>query len=58
MSSDLEHRIVDRLDEMDNHLAALLSFRGELGRPTDRRQLLLALDRRLAAMAAAIDDER
>ena len=58
MSSDLEHRITDRLDEMDAHLSALLSSRSELGRPGDRRQLLLALDRRLAAMAAALDDER
>ena len=57
MSSDLERHIVDRLDEMDKHLAALLSSRSELGRPGDRRQLLLALDRRLAAMAAALDDE-
>ncbi len=57
MSSDLEQRIMDRVDEMDTHLAALLSSRSELGRPSDRRQLLLALDRRLAAMAAALDDE-
>ena len=59
MSSNLEHRITDRLDEMDTHLAALLSSRSELPwRVEDRRQLLLALDRRLAAMAAALDDER
>ena len=57
MSSDLERRIVDRADEMDTHLAALLQSRSEFGRPGDRRQLLLALDRRLAAMAAALDDE-
>ena len=55
MSSDLEHRITHQLDEIDARLAALLSSRGELG--TDGRRLLLALDRRLAAMAAAIDDE-
>ena len=58
MSSDLEQRIMNSVDEMDTHLAALLSSRSELGRPGDRRQLLLALDRRLAAMAAALDDER
>ena len=58
MASDLEHRIADRLDEMDDQLAALLSSQGESTRAGDRRQLLLALDRRLAAMAAALDDER
>ena len=57
MSSDFERGIADRLDEMDTHLAALLSSSSELGRG-DHRQLLLALDRRLAAMAAALDDER
>ena len=58
MSPDLERRIADRLGEMDTHLAALLSSRDEFPRARDRRQLLLALDRRLAAMAAALDEER
>jgi hypothetical protein len=56
MSSDLDHRITHQLDEIDARLAALLSSRDELG-SSDSRRLLLALDRRLAAMAAAIDDE-
>jgi hypothetical protein len=56
MSSDLDHRITHQLDEIDARLAALLSSRGEPG-SSDSRRLLLALDRRLAAMAAAIDDE-
>jgi hypothetical protein len=56
VSSDLDHRITHQLDEIDARLAALLSSRGELG-SGDSRRLLLALDRRLAAMAAALDDE-
>lgn len=58
MGIGLDHRISDRLDEMEAHLDEILSWRGDHGPAGDRRQLLLALDRKLAAMAAALEDEQ
>jgi len=56
MSADLEGRMLERLDEIDGHLAELLAS-GDDDAAFARRLLLELLDRRLEALAAALSDD-
>jgi hypothetical protein len=54
MSPDLEYRMLLSLEEIDNGVAVAPGDDAEMS-ASERRRVLLALDARLAALAAELD---
>jgi hypothetical protein len=56
MESDLEYRILARIDEIEYHMNEIVSACDKPRAATRDRRLLRALDERLAALADSLDE--